>query len=107
MLSVTHHSKYETDTFLLPDIITEILQLADPVAIFDSLKILMSKVKLVIEHKIAHSQETNIDYAMKIISKKRLIKRSGFLRKPPPRMRNSTGASKGTMILISKVHLKF
>ena len=47
------------------------------------------------EHKKAHSQETNIDYAMKIISKKRLIKRSGFLRKPPPRMRNSTGTSKG------------
>ena len=50
------------------------------------------------EHKKAHSQETNIDYAMKIISKKRLIKRSGFLRKPPPRMRNSTGTSKGEMI---------
>ena len=33
----------------------------------------------------AHSEETNQDYAMKIISKKRLIKRSGFLRKPPPR----------------------
>ena len=43
MLSVTHHSKYETDTFMLPDIVTEILPLADPVAIFDSLKILMSR----------------------------------------------------------------
>ena len=40
--------------------------------------------------KIAHNQENGQDYAMKIISKKRLIKRSGFLRKPPPRKSNGS-----------------
>ena len=35
------------------------------------------------------SSEDDIDYAMKIISKRRLVKRSGFLRKPP--MRNKLG----------------
>jgi len=54
--------------------------------------------------KLAHSQETNIDYAMKIISKKRLIKRSGFLRKPPPRMRNSTGTSKAPSSPLDKIY---
>ena len=40
--------------------------------------------------KPAHNQENGQDYAMKIISKKRLIKRSGFLRKPPPRKSNGS-----------------
>ena len=35
--------------------------------------------------KLAHSCDNDTDYAMKIISKRRLMKRSGFLRKPPPR----------------------
>ena len=35
--------------------------------------------------KLARSQDVDTDYAMKIISKRRLMKRSGFLRKPPMR----------------------
>ena len=52
----------------------------------------------------AHSEETNQDYAMKIISKKRLIKRSGFLRKPPPRKSANGVAQAGPAPPLEKIY---
>lgn len=43
--------------------------------------------------RLARSLTTNADYAMKIISKRRLMKRSGFLRIPPKRAGKSSSTS--------------
>ncbi|XP_032809466.2 calcium/calmodulin-dependent protein kinase kinase 1-like isoform X1 [Petromyzon marinus] len=35
--------------------------------------------------RLAYNQEDNVHYAMKVMSKKRLVKQAGFPRRPPPR----------------------
>ncbi|CAM9777451.1 unnamed protein product [Lampetra fluviatilis] len=46
--------------------------------------------------RLAYNQEDNVHYAMKVMSKKRLVKQAGFPRRPPPRGRAAVAAGAAT-----------